>query len=162
MTRRNVSPSTLNGRLVYRRESNCRRSDPIVARCLSVTVDEVEAEAQRGEPVVEAPPREGRSHRKHPGRERLPEHLKRVESIVACQDRNCACCGQETEVFDYDISEQLDVEPARYFVRVIKREKRVCRHCERPNGKSAVLMAPLAPRIAEKGLASDALRSTRW
>ena len=121
-----------------------------------VTVDEVEAEAKR-EPVVEAPPREGRNNHKHPGRERLPEHLKRVESIVACQDRNCACCGQETEVFDYDISEQLDVEPARYFVRVIKREKRVCRHCDGSNGKSAVMMAPLAPRIVEKGLASDAV-----
>ena len=51
----------------------------------------------------------------------------------------------------YDESEQLDVEPARYFVRVIKREKRACRGCE----KGAVTMAPLAPRIVEKGLASD-------
>ena len=29
----------------------------------------------------------------------------------------------------YDESEQLDVEPARYFVRVTKREKRACRRC---------------------------------
>jgi transposase len=45
----------------------------------------------------------------------------------------------------------LDVEPARYFVRVTKREKRACRRC------SAVIAAPLAERIVEKGLASDAV-----
>ena len=51
----------------------------------------------------------------------------------------------------YDESEQLDVEPAHYFVRVTKREKRACRRC------STVTAAPLAERIVEKGLASDAV-----
>lgn len=51
----------------------------------------------------------------------------------------------------YDESEQLDVQPARYFVRVIKRGKRACRCCQ----ASAVTMPPLAPRIVEKRLASD-------
>ena len=51
----------------------------------------------------------------------------------------------------YDESEQLDVEPARYFVRVTKREKRACRRC------ATVTAAPLAERIVEKGLASDAV-----
>jgi len=36
-------------------------------------------------------------------------------------------------------------------VRVTKREKRACRHC------STVTAAPLAERIVEKGLASDAV-----
>ena len=30
----------------------------------------------------------------------------------------------------YEQSEQLDVEPAKYFVLVTKREKRACRSCE--------------------------------
>jgi transposase len=42
-------------------------------------------------------------------------------------------------------------KPARYFVRVTKREKRACRRC------STVTAAPLAERIVEKGLASDAV-----
>ena len=42
-------------------------------------------------------------------------------------------------------------EPARYFVRVTKREKRACRCCQEVH----VTMPPLAPRIVEKGLASD-------
>ena len=47
----------------------------------------------------------------------------------------------------YDESEQLDVEPARFFVRVVRREKRRCRGCR--NG--GVMMPELAPRIIEKG-----------
>jgi transposase len=56
-------------------------------------------------------------------------------------------------VIGYDESELLDVEPAHYFVRVTKREKRACRRCE----SATVIAAPLADRIVEKGLASDAV-----
>jgi transposase len=113
----------------------------------SATSDEVAAEARR-EPLERKPARE---RKPHPGRERLPENLPRVETVIACADPACRQCGKETAVIGYDISEQLDVEPARYLVRVIKREKRVCRGCE----QSTVTMAPLEPRIVEKGLASD-------
>jgi len=113
----------------------------------SATLDEVEAEAQRP-PVTTAPARE---RRKHPGRQRLPENLPRVEEVVACAEQTCRQCGAETAVIGYDESEQLDVEPARYFVRVTKREKRACRCCQ----AGSVTMPPLATRIVEKGLASD-------
>ena len=113
------------------------------------TADEVEAEARR-EPVAKMPPRE---RKPHPGRERLPEHLPRVEKVLCCQEQTCTCCGRETAVIGYDVSEQLDVEPARYLVRVIKRKKRACRGCE----QGTVMIAPLNPRIVEKGLASDAV-----
>jgi transposase len=111
------------------------------------TLDEVEAEAQRP-PLAEAPRRE---RRPHPGRQRLPENLPRVEEVVPCAEQTCGQCGAETAVIGYDESEQLDVEPARYFVRLIKREKRACRCCQ----GGTVTMPPLAPRIVEKGLASD-------
>jgi transposase len=114
-----------------------------------VSSDEVEAEARR-EPMAKMPPRE---RKPHPGRERLPENLPRVEKVIHCQEQTCSACGRETSVIGYDESEQLDVEPARYFVRVTKREKRACRGCE----QSAVTMAPLEPRIVEKGLASNAV-----
>jgi transposase len=113
----------------------------------SVTDDEVEAEAAR-EPVTKAPARERKTH---PGRERLPENLPRVEKVITCQERSCKACGKDTVVIGYDQSEQLEVEPARYFVRVTKREKRACRGCE----QGTVTMAPLEARIVEKGLASD-------
>ncbi len=107
-----------------------------------VTRDEVEAEARR-EPIANLPPRE---RKPHPGRQRLPEHLPRVEEVIRCAERTCKQCGAETAVIGYDESEQLDVEPARYFVRVTKREKRACRCCQ----QGTVAMPPLEPRIVDK------------
>ena len=115
----------------------------------SVTADEVAAESKR-EPITQKPRRERKSH---PGREPLPAHLPRVEKVVRCEEKTCRACGEETAVIGYDESERLDVEPARYFVQVIKREKRACRCCQ----QGTVTMAPLDERIVEKGLASDAV-----
>jgi len=111
------------------------------------TVDEVEAEARRA-PLTDVPPRQRRAH---PGRRRLPENLPRIEQVFRSTEQTCRQCGSETAVIGYDESEQLDMEPARYFVRVIKREKRACRCCT----PGTVTMPALAPRIVEKGLASD-------
>jgi transposase len=108
------------------------------------TREEVEAESRR-EPIATARPRE---RKPHPGRKPLPEHLPRVEEVIACE-ANCTHCGGETRVTGYDWSEVLDREPAKWFVRVTKREKRSCGKC------STIRMPPLAPRIVEKGLASD-------
>jgi transposase len=111
-----------------------------------VTGEEVEAEARR-EPITK------RERKPHPGRQRLPENLRRVERVIECAEKCCPGCGGETTVIGYDESEQLDVEPARYFVRVTRREKRACGSCA--NG--TVMGAVLPERIVEKGLASDAL-----
>jgi transposase len=91
--------------------------------------------------------------RKHPGRQELPANLPRVERIVPCtpNQRVCKRCGKETIVIGYEESSQLDVEPAKYFVLVTRREKRVCRACE----ELGVVAASLPPRIIEKSLASD-------
>lgn len=105
------------------------------------TLDEVEAETRRA-PLTEVPARQRRSH---PGRQRLPEKLERVEEVVACAEQTCRSCGAATTVIGYDESEQLDVQPARYFVRVIKREKRACGCCQ----GGTVVMPPLAPRIGK-------------
>jgi transposase len=113
----------------------------------SATRDEVEAESKR-EPLKSAPPRE---RKQHPGRKPLPDTLPRVTEVIPCTACTCVECGELTTVIGYDESEQLDVEPARYFVRVTKREKRACHRC------AAVIAAPLAERIVEKGLASDAV-----
>ncbi len=68
--------------------------------------------------------------------------------MIPCE-ANCTHCGGPTRVIGYDASEVLDREPAKWFVRVTKREKRSCGKC------SAIQMPPLVPRIVEKGLASD-------
>jgi transposase len=110
----------------------------------SATREEVEAESRRV-PVATAPSRE---RKLHPGRKPLPENLPRIEEVIACA-AECAGCGGKTSLMGYDTSEVLDHEPAKWFVRVTKREKRSCVKC------SGVQMPELAPRIVEKGLASD-------
>jgi transposase len=111
----------------------------------SVTRDEVDAESRR----EQLPPQPPRERKPHPGRKPLPESLPRIEQVIACTEPNCKTCGVETSLIGYDASEVLDYEPARWFVRVTKREKRACGKC------SSVAMPELAPRIVEKGLASD-------
>jgi transposase len=76
-----------------------------------------------------------------------------VERVLACAPEQCTCqaCGQPTVVIGYDVSEQLDVEPARYFVRVTKREKRACKSCQ----EGGLTAAPVPARIIDKGLVSD-------
>ena len=115
-----------------------------------VSVAEVQAESAR-EPVP-ARPAEKRVGQ-HPGRQSLPAELPRIERVIRCTPEQCICagCGKQTVVIGHEQSEQLDVEPAKYFVVVTKREKRACRSCE----ERGVLAAPLPPRIIEKSLVSD-------
>ncbi|MES1260658.1 MAG: IS66 family transposase zinc-finger binding domain-containing protein, partial [Acidobacteriota bacterium] len=119
-----------------------------------VSSEEVEAESRR-EPLAPASPStiaaKGKQG-KHPGRQELPAHLPRVDRVIACSPEQCVCkgCGKEKAVIGYEQSEQLDVEPARYFVAVTRREKRACRSCA--EGVSA---APLPERIVEKSLVSN-------
>jgi transposase len=115
-----------------------------------VSEAEVRAESERAQlqlPLKGSKPR--------PVRQELPAELPRVEQLIACEPQECVCraCGQQKVVIGYETAEQLDVEPAKYFVRVTKREKRACPHCP----EQGVACAPLAPRIIEKSLASDRL-----
>jgi transposase len=115
-------------------------------------VSNAEVQAESGREPLPAPAKPQRS-RKHPGRQQLPAGLPRVERTIACTPEQCTCkaCGQETVVIGHDVSEQLDVEPAKYFVVVTKREKRVCKRCE----EAGVVAAQAPERIIEKSLVSD-------
>lgn len=111
---------------------------------------EIQAESVR-EPL---PPRsEAEPRRRHPGRQELPADLPRVERVITCAPEQCQWqnCGQAMTVIGYEVSEQLDVEPARYVVVVTKREKRACQGCE----QGGVAAAPVPARIVDKGLVSD-------
>jgi transposase len=112
---------------------------------------EVIAESER-EPLPAAAPLQPRRTRRHPGRQALPASLARVERVIpgSPEQSHCAHCGEPTEVIGYEQSEQLDVEPAKYFVLVVKREKRGCCGCHR-----GVVTAPAPARIIEKSLVSD-------
>lgn len=115
-----------------------------------VKPEEVETEI----PHADKPsPRKKRQNK--PGRVDFPDELPRVEELIACSAEQCFCgqCGQSTHVIGYEESEVLDVKPAEFFVRVIRREKRACRRCP----DEGITCASTPRRIIEKGKFSDAL-----
>jgi len=119
----------------------------------SVSASEVEQEAQLPAPAKENSLPKARSARpQHPGRQQLPAHLERREVIIACPAQDCHChCGVERPVIGYETREELACEPARFFVRVIQREKRGS-HCLEEQG---VATAPVPPQIVPKSKLSN-------
>lgn len=91
-----------------------------------VNAAELEAETERTELQLPL-----RRPKQPPARQSLPAELPRIEQLIACSPQECVCgaCGRTKVLIGYESAEQLDVEPAKYFVRVTKREKRACSHC---------------------------------
>jgi len=113
-----------------------------------VVTAEIETEVQRPDRKITV--------RNHPGRAELPAHLPRREVVFTCtpEQRTCTQCGGQKVSIGYDCCEELDVEPAKYFVNVIKREKCACKRCEETGVSTAVVPGH---KIIEKSKASNAV-----
>lgn len=121
---------------------------------ISLSVGEVDQEAQRPQAQKDNPlPRAKQPRPNHPGRERLPESLEWREEIIPCCPEDCRCpkCGGERPIIGYETREELVCEPATFWVRVIKREKRGS-HCEEEQG---VVTAPVPAQIVPKSKLSS-------
>src|SRR3954447_5879878 len=66
------------------------------------------------------------------GRAALPEHLERraVVHDLTEAEKLCPCCGQPRVCIGAQTAEQLDLEPARFFVRRTVKKSYACRHCD--------------------------------
>ena len=132
-----------------RSEKLSRAQIPLLLGEVSLTAGEVQQEAQRPEAQTQDPlPKAKQPRPHHPGRERLPEHLERREEIIPCCPQDCTCpqCGAQHPVIGYETREELACEPAKFWVRVIKREKRGS-HCEEEQGvATASAPAPIVPK----------------
>ena len=66
------------------------------------------------------------------GRAVLPEHLERRDVIhdLTEAEKLCPCCGQPRVCIGEAATEQLDLEPARFFVRRTIRKTYACRRCD--------------------------------
>ena len=113
-----------------------------------VAPKEVQIEAQAPESEKQVAPK-GRGHAS------LPAELPREEVIIKACEADCVCpqCQGERKVIGYETSERLHRIPARYVVRVLKREKLACPTCE----ESGVVCAPLPAQIIPKGIGSNEL-----
>ena len=134
----------------YGRRSEKLSDDQLELLELELGVMEAEVENEAQISAKERPVKV----REHAGRNPLPRHLQRREEIIASEDRTCPCCGEARHVIGYEEKEILDLEPAKYFVRVIKREKLACRKC--PDA-GVITAASGGPQIIEKGKLSDTM-----
>jgi transposase len=97
--------------------------------------------------------------RKKRGRRPLPEDLPRVDVIhdLSEEEKICACGCIKSRIGE-EISEQLDMIPAK--IQVIRniRYKYVCKHCEGVEAdEPAVKIAPLPEQIIPKSMATPGL-----
>jgi transposase len=80
-----------------------------------------------------APPADKPARRRDPhGRAALPEHLPRREVVhdLTEAERLCPGCGRPRLPIGTQTAEQLDLEPARFFVLRTIRKSYACRHCD--------------------------------
>lgn len=99
----------------------------------------------------EAPSEAVRSPRARAGRQTLPEHLPRIEHRHEPESGTCGQCGQTLSCIGEDVSEQLDVEPAKFFVHRHIRPQYACRRCE------TIQAAPIPPSVIDGGMAAVGL-----
>jgi len=123
---------------------------------LQLGLEEVEQSLGAAQAVVSEPPTDSKAsgERQPPQRNRgaLPAHLPRVEIVIDVEDKRCPCCGGAMHVIGEDVAEMLDVVPALYRVKVIRRPRYGCRGCE-----GAVVQAPAPERPLTGGMASEAV-----
>lgn len=93
------------------------------------------------------------SKRTPTGRKALPAQLPRIEHRHEPDSCTCGQCGRELVQIGEDISEQLDIEPARFFVHRHIRPQYACRNCE------TVTAAPIPPTVIDGGLAAPGLHA---
>ncbi|MET3135613.1 transposase, partial [Oxalobacteraceae bacterium GrIS 1.11] len=92
-----------------------------------------------------------RQQRKRAGRQALPPELPRIEHRHEPASCQCGQCGADLVKIGEDVSEQLDVEPARFFVHRHIRPQYACRPCE------TVTAAPIPPAVIDGGMAAVGL-----
>jgi transposase len=88
-----------------------------------------ERRPKRREPKADDGP--GKRRHDH-GRAALPEHLPRREVVhdLTEAEKPCPCCGTPRVCIGQQAAEQLELEPARFFVLRTIRKSYACRHCD--------------------------------
>jgi transposase len=94
-----------------------------------------------------------RPKRQRAGRQPLPAHLPRIEHRHEPESCTCGHCGKDLVKIGEDVTEQLDVEPAKFFVHRHIRPQYACRSCE------TIKAAPIPPAVIDGGLAAVGLLS---
>ena len=83
-------------------------------------------------PLADALPKQKPGRARPHGRTVLPEHLERREVVhdLTEAEKLCPCCGRPRVCIGEQSAEQLDLEPAHFFVRRTIKKSYACQHCE--------------------------------
>jgi transposase len=86
--------------------------------------------------------------RQPPLRKAPPANLRRVDNPIAVPEaeRACPACGAERARIGEDLTEVIELEPARVVVRVDRREKLACGSCE-----GELVRAPTGDKVVSGG-----------
>jgi len=122
----------------------------LFAETLATDIAAIEGELEQ---LAEAEPCATVTKPKRPraGRQPLPEHLPRIEHRHEPESCSCGQCGNALVKISEDITEQLDVEPAKFFVHRHIRPQYACRRCE------TITAAPIPPAVIDGGMAAVGL-----
>ncbi len=107
----------------------------------------IEAEIEQ----LDTPPLPPKPPRSRAGRQPLPDHLPRIEVRHEPESCNCGICGRDLVLIREDITEQLDVEPAKFSVIRHIRPQYACKPCE------TIIAAAIPPAVIDGGMAAVGL-----
>jgi transposase len=120
--------------------------------------------SERSRPRRARVPREPRSEgeassRRGHGRQPLPEHLPRQRVVYDLAEANkpCLYCGGPRVCIGEQVGEQLDYNPASYFVVEHVRKTYACRSCDGPSEQRFTIAGPAVLGPIPKGLPGPGL-----
>jgi transposase len=89
-----------------------------------------------------------RPPRQPPSRTPAPAHLPRVENPIAvpAEQRACPACGSERACIGHDVTEVIELIPAKVIVRRDVREKLACLPCD-----GELVRAPVGDKVVPSG-----------
>jgi transposase len=118
-----------------------------------------EAEAVVAEEKKEEPTLVPAHTRQRPKRKPLPKELPRIDEIHDIPEENKICdCGALKSCIGEEVSEKLDIIPAKIQVVRQVRLKYACKNCEGVESEEpTVQIAPPPPQIIPKGIATPGL-----
>ena len=122
------------------------------------------AELEQSTPAASAPtpePEAATPSTNGHGRRPLPPELERRPVVIDLPEaeKPCPCCQAMRDHLGDEITEKLDFEPAKVFVRQEIRRKYVCRACEQSAAETGpqIVIADKPLSSIEKGLAAPGL-----
>ena len=130
-----------------------RKSEKIDPDQFELALEDIETAIARVEAESEALPLVTPTQTSKPrkaNRGSLPKHLPRIEEVFEPESTTCDCGGVR-HVIGEDVSERLDIVPARFRVIVTRRPKYACRACE-----GGIVQAPAPAHLIPGGMPTEA------